>query len=132
MSSTICGVASGPTSVVSSSGSPTRERLHRRDESLLERVRDRSCTMKRFAAMHDWPLLTMRAFTAGRHGLVEIRGRHDDERIAAAELQHAFLMCLAAFEATLAPAGSLPVSVAALTRSSSSNARDLLRAMSSV
>ena len=47
--------------------------------------------MKRFAAMHDWPLLTMRALTRGLHRRVEIRGRHDDERIAAAELEHALL-----------------------------------------
>ena len=51
--------------------------------------------MKRLAAMHDCPLLTMRALTAGLDRRVQVGARHDDERIAAAELEHHLLELLA-------------------------------------
>ena len=54
-------VASGPTSVAGSIGSPTCSAAIARDEAPLELVGDRArATMKRLAAMQDWPLL-MRA-----------------------------------------------------------------------
>ena len=45
----------------------------------------------RFAAMHDWPVLIVRALTAVLNAEFEVGARHDDERIAAAEFEHAFL-----------------------------------------
>ena len=84
--------ASGPTSVAGSIGSPTFSAAMRRDE---RRARTRraiaSCTMKRFAAMQDWPLLMVRAVHGGLHRRVEVRARHHDERIAPAELEHGLL-----------------------------------------
>ena len=47
--------------------------------------------MKRLAAMQDWPVLIVRAFTAVSDGVLEIRARHHDERIAAAEFEHTLL-----------------------------------------
>ena len=62
----------------------------------------------------------MRAFTAVFDGAVEVGARHDDERIAAAQLEHRLLdAARPARAATLAAGGSLPVSVTAATRGSS-------------
>ena len=47
--------------------------------------------MKRFAAMHDWPVLIVRALTPVSTAASQIRARHDDERIAAAQFENAFL-----------------------------------------
>ncbi len=47
--------------------------------------------MKRFAAMHDCPVLIVRALTPSVDGGLQIRCRHDDERIASAELENGFL-----------------------------------------
>ena len=83
-------MASGPTSVAASIGSPTFSAGIRVDEAPLELVGDASrATMKRLAAMQDWPLLIVRALTAVRDRGVEVGARHHDERIAAAELEHA-------------------------------------------
>ena len=89
--------------------------------------------MKRFAAMHDWPLLTMRAFTADLHRLVEIGADGITMNGSLPPSSRTlFLICFAAMLATLAPAGSLPVSVAAFTRSSSSTRATCSAPMSSV
>ncbi len=78
-----------------------------------------SCTMKRLAAMHDCPLLTMRAFTP----IFTASARSAEGMTMNGSLPPSsstlFLIRFAAVEATFAPAGSLPVSVAAFTRSSS-------------
>ena len=68
--------------------------------------------MKRFAAMHDCPLLMVRAFDRRRCRSVEVGARHDDERIAAAELEDRLLDAAARRGwRRCAPARSLPVSV---------------------
>ena len=50
-----------------------------------------SWTMKRLAAMQDWPLLIVRALTAVAAAAAEVGARHDDEGVAAAELEHGLL-----------------------------------------
>ena len=75
--------------------------------------------MKRLAAMHDWPVLMRACFNAGCHAVLQIRARHDDERIAAAEFEHAFLDLSRGGARDALPARSLPVSVTAFTRGSS-------------
>ena len=77
--------------------------------------------MNRLAAMHDCPLLIVRAFTAvftaaSRSALgMTMNGSLPPSSSTV------FLMCLPAIDATLLPAPSLPVSVAAATRSSASS-----------
>ena len=51
----------------------------------------RCATMKRLAAMQDWPLLIVLRLHRGPRRRVEIGARHDDERIAAAQLEHRLL-----------------------------------------
>ena len=64
-SSGIAGVASGPTSTRRIHRVADLQRRHLRDEEALELARrSSSCTMKRLAAMQDWPLLIVRALTA--------------------------------------------------------------------
>ena len=120
MSLTVCGEASGPTSVASSSGSPTFSASIWATNFLSNASAIFSCRMKRFAAMHDCPLLTMRALTA----IFTASSRSADGITTNGSLPPSsstlFLIRFAAVDATLAPAGSLPVSVAAFTRSSSS------------
>ena len=73
---------------------------------------------KRLAAMQDWPLLTTRARTAvltaaSRSALgITMNGSLPPSSSTV------FLRCLPAWAATCLPAGSLPVRVTALTRSS--------------
>jgi hypothetical protein len=64
-----------------------------------------------------------------RYGGVEIGARHDDERIAAPELDDGFLQVLPAALATDRPAPSLPVSVTAATRGSAMIASTLSEPM---
>ena len=74
--------------------------------------------MNRLAAMHDWPLLMMRAFTA----VATAVGRSALGKTMNASLPPSsstlFLMCLPAAAAMSRPAPSLPVTVTAATRSS--------------
>ena len=74
--------------------------------------------MKRLAAMHDWPLLTMRALTA----VATARGRSALGSTMNGSLPPSsstlFLRCLPAVAAMSRPAPSLPVTVTAATRSS--------------
>ena len=77
--------------------------------------------MKRLAAMHDCPLLIVRAFTA-----VELRRPLPHDGMTMKEplppsSSTVFLICFPAMPATLRPAGSLPVRVAAATRGFSSS-----------
>ena len=51
--------------------------------------------MKRLAAMQLCPLFWQRLVAATFGGLVEVGRRHDDERVAAAELEHRLLQLLA-------------------------------------
>ena len=73
-----------------------------------------------------------RAFTAVCTRFVQIGARHHDERIAAAQFQHRLLDLLSALAGHFRPAGSLPVSVAATTRLSSSTRATCDDPMSSV
>ena len=74
--------------------------------------------MKRFAAMHDWPLLIMRAFTPTSAAVAtSALGRTMNGSLPPSS-STVFLMCFPAVAATWLPAGSLPVSVAAATRGS--------------
>jgi hypothetical protein len=91
-----------------------------------------SCTMKRFAAMHDCPLLTMRAFTPMSTALSRSADGMTTNGSLPPSSRTDFLMCLAAMPATEEPAGSLPVSVAARTRSLSSTRVTWPDVMSSV
>ena len=77
--------------VRSSIGSPTTSARMRSTNRVVNSSAIGSATMKRLAAMHDWPLLIVRAFTAVVHGGVEIGARHHDERVAAAQLEHRLL-----------------------------------------
>ena len=61
--------------------------------------------MKRLAAMQDWPLLMVRAFTAMLTARWHIGAGHDDERIAAAQFQHGFLDALAGLRGHLHAGG---------------------------
>ena len=91
-SSRICAVASGPTSVSGAIGSPTLQRVHAFDEALFEsRHRWSRATMKRLAAMQDWPLLMHARLYRRRDGFFEIGAGHHDERIAAAQFEHRLL-----------------------------------------
>ena len=78
--------------------------------------------MKRLAAMHDWPLFTMRAFTA----VATARSRSALARTRNGSLPPSsrtlFLRCAPAAVAMLRPAASLPVTVTAAIRSSAMSA----------
>ena len=50
-----------------------------------------STTMKRFGALHDWPLLSRRALDRGLHSTVEVVRRQQDERVGSAELERDLL-----------------------------------------
>ena len=117
MSSAICGVASGPTSFDSSSGSPTFNFSIAATKRFSKSSAIDSCTTKRFAAMHDCPLFTMRAFTAVETASARFADGITMNGSLPPSSRTAFLIFFAAI-ATLAPAGSLPVSVTALMRSS--------------
>ena len=74
--------------------------------------------MNRFAAMHDWPLLIVRAFTA-----VLMASSRSAEGITMngslpPSSSTVRLISFPAMPPTLRPAGSLPVNVAAATRES--------------
>ena len=112
-------VASGPTSVAGSSGSPTLSACIFSVKPRSNASATASATMKRLAAMHDWPLLTMRAFTA-----VSMAARMSALGITMngslpPSSSTVFLICPPAAAATLRPACSLPVSETAATRGSS-------------
>ena len=51
--------------------------------------------MKRFAALHDWPVLSRRAVDRGLHRRVEVVGREQDERVGSAELERDLLQVAA-------------------------------------
>ena len=85
--------------------------------------------MKRLAAMHDWPLLIDARLDGGLDRRVEIGARHDDERVAAAQLEHGLLELLAGGGCHLrARRASLPVSVTAAMRGSSITRATCVRA----
>ena len=69
--------------------------------------------MKRLAAMQLWPLLIRRAAAAGLGRLLEVGVLQDDERIAAAELEHGLLELASRLRRDVAAGASLPVSVTA-------------------
>ena len=122
-------VASGPTSVAGSSRIADPERAA--SSSVKPRSNSSataSATMKRLAAMHDWPLLTTRAFTAvsiaaARSALgITMNGSLPPSSSTV------FLICRPAAAATLRPACSLPVSVTAGDARIVEDALDLVRA----
>ena len=92
------------------------QRLHAaRRTARRTRPRSLACTMNRFAAMHDCPLFWHARVhrDLGTRG-VEVGGRHHDERVAAAELEHRLLDLVAAIARDrLRRPRSLPVSVTA-------------------
>ncbi len=75
--------------------------------------------MKRFAAMQDWPLLMVRAVTAVFTAASRFALGITTNGSLPPSSRTVFLMTRPAVDATAAPAASLPVSVAAATRSSS-------------
>ena len=90
------GVESGPTSVAASMGSPTRSAFIFATKPDSNFAAISSATINRFAAMQDWPLLTILAATAVLTALSKISARHNDERVAPTEFQNTFLICRAA------------------------------------
>ena len=110
--------------VFSSIGSPTTSDCIRATNRRMNSSATASATMNRFAAMHDCPLLIARAVTAvfaaaSRSALgMTMNGSLPPSSSTV------FLTCSPAIDATLAPAPSLPVSVAAATRSSATMPRD--------
>ncbi len=95
----------GPRSVSSAIGSPT---VSASIFSTRRRVNSSaicSWTMKRLALMQLWPLLSIRRGHGGVDGGVEVGRGHDDERVAAAELEHAGLDVLPGAGADLAAGG---------------------------
>ena len=91
MSSAICGVASGPMSVDSSSGSPTFSASIAATKRFSKSSRDRLVHDEALRGDARLAVVDDARFHGRGDGFVEIRGRHHDERIAAAELQHRFL-----------------------------------------
>jgi hypothetical protein len=91
-----------------------------------------SVTMKRFAAMHDWPLLMVRAFTAVRAAAVISALGITMNGSLPPSSSTVFLICLPAALATWLPAPVLPVRVAAVTRESSMTRRTRSVSISSV
>ena len=91
----MASVARGPTSVSGSIGSPVVSASIRPMNRVSNSSAISSLTMKRLAAMQDWPLLMMRACTAVSHRRLDVGVRKDDERIASAELEHGLLQVLA-------------------------------------
>ena len=120
--------ASGPSSVSGATGSPTCSAAIAATNRARTGRRSASATMKRLAAMHDWPLLTMRAFTA----VSTARGRSALGSTMNGSLPPSsstvFLRCLPAAPRRRCPAPSLPVSVTAATRGSAMIAADPLGA----
>ena len=112
-------VASGPTSVAGSIGSPTLSACIFAVKPRSNASATPSDTMKRLAAMHDCPLLTTRALTAvsiaadmSALGITMNGSLPPSSRTV-------FLICRPAAAAMWRPACSLPVSDTAATRGSS-------------
>ena len=106
-------------SVAGSIGSPTLSALNpatncRSNSSAID-----SATMKRLAAMQDWPLLIVRALTAVRTAASRSALGITTNGSLPPSSSTLFLMSLPAALATWLPASSLPVSVTAATRGSS-------------
>jgi hypothetical protein len=125
-------VASGPTSTFGSIGSPTRNAAAASTKRRSKSSAIGSATMNRFAAIHDWPLLIIRAFTAiliasSRSALgITTNGSLPPSSSTV------FLIRAPACAATCVPAPSLPVSVTATTRGSSMTRSTSLLPISSV
>jgi len=95
------------------------QRLHLGNKAALKLVIDISGNYETFCRNARLTTVYRPRLDRRRNSLLQIRRRHHDEWIAAAQFEHSFLICLPAMPATLRPAGSLPVSVAATTRRSS-------------
>ena len=95
------------------------EGFHRGDEAALEFGGVVLRTMKRLAAMQDCPLLMARACTAVRTAARAIGVGMTMKGSLPPSSSTVFLIWPPACAATCRPAGSLPVSVTALTRGSS-------------
>ncbi len=111
-------VASGPTSVASSVGSPTTSAAIRATKAAANCSYTSVCTMNRLAAMHDWPLFWQRAVTAtsaARSMSAEGITMNGSEPPSSSTV---FLISSPQIAPTDWPAGSEPVSVAARTRGS--------------
>jgi hypothetical protein len=88
--------------------------------------------MNRFAAMHDWPVLIIRARTAVSSAVLKSALGITIKASLPPSSSTLFLICRAAALATSPPARSLPVSVTALTRGSSITRRTSSVSISSV
>ena len=96
-------MASGPSSVFSSNGSPTCRLSIRATNFFSNSAAIGSATMKRLAAMQDCPLFCTRAVTAVSTAASEIGAGHHDKRIAPAQFEHNFLDALGRAHAYLNP-----------------------------
>ena len=82
-------MASGPTCVASSIGSPTTSAAIASTKRRSNSAAIASSTMKRLAAMQDLAVVDDARLHGGAHRGVEIGAGHDDEGIAAAQFEHA-------------------------------------------
>src|SRR5919107_2036898 len=111
-------VASGPTSVASSMGSPTANADMLATNASVNSSYTSECTMNRLAAMQDWPLFWQRAVVATAAAVgMSAEGITTNGSLPPSS-STIFLRTRPAIAATDRPAASLPVSVAARTRGS--------------
>ncbi len=113
-----CSVASGPTSVASAIGSPTVSARIRAVNPARNSSYTAVCTMKRFAAMQDWPLFCTRAVTARAIAARTSAEGSTRNGSLPPSSRTVFFTSSPATRATARPAPSLPVSVTATIRSS--------------
>ena len=113
-------------------GSPTLSDFILATNALRIRSAMGSATMKRLAAMQDWPLLMTRALTAVATASSRLALGMTMKGSLPPSSRTTFLMRLAAATPTSMPAPSLPVRVAAATRGSSRMASTCFEPISSV
>ena len=112
------GVAKGPMSVSGSIGSPIFSASYFSISFFSNESAIASATINLFAAIQDCPLLSIRAVTAVVTAASKSALGMTMNGSLPPNSSTVFLICFPAAAAKLAPASSLPVRVAALTRSS--------------
>jgi hypothetical protein len=131
-SAAIFGVASGPMSVFGSMGSPMRRARMPPTRRRSKSSATDSTTMNRLAAMHDWPLLIVRAVTATVAARSTSAVASTTNGSLPPSSSTVFLSWRPATAATSRPAGSLPVSVTPAMRLSAMSPETRSAPMSSV
>ena len=115
---TASALASGPSCVLSSNGSPTRSSFMRWTNLRSNSSAIFSAHNKALGCNARLPVVLDARVDRGRNRRVQIGARHYNERIAAAQFEHDFLDALGGGYSDLNSRCSLPVNVAATTRES--------------